>query len=157
MCIQRGPVVQESGSFGQAMPPTLLLLPSHPPQMVGTVHRTQDLPSRAHPRNPAAGSGSGGVAGEGGAGPGAGRLPGECGAHSGSDAAATWAASPRRREMNRNGGASGDRRKAQRGRLGQVVPTPPKVGRLVASRRLQGASRSSECFGCSLCEFSSGT
>lgn len=72
-----------------------------------TVHRAQDSPSRARPQSPAAGSGAGGVAGAGGPGHGAGRPPGELGAHSGSGAAAIWAASPRRRGRSRNGGASG--------------------------------------------------
>lgn len=88
-------------------PPT----PTPSKQLAGTVHRTQDSPSRAHPRNPAAGSGAGGAAAEGGAGRGAGRLPGACGVHSGSDAVGIWAASPRRTGRSRNCGASGDRRR----------------------------------------------
>lgn len=85
------------------------------------------------------------MAGEGGAGRGAGRRPGEHGAHIGSDAAAIWAASPRRKGRNRNGGASGDRMggsvrqpwtngtlSSQSGRAGGWGE-----GRLVASRCLQ--------------------
>lgn len=110
--------VQWSGRLagsGGALPPTLLLpmSPAPPPTLTPfparTVHRAQDSPNRARPRSPAAGSGAGGAAGEAGAGRRAGSPPGERGAHSGSDAAATWAASPRRRGRSRNADASGDR------------------------------------------------
>ena len=73
--------------------PTSHFRPLWPPA-IGAVRRALGSPSRAHPRNPAAGSGAGGAAGAGEAGRGAGRPPGGHGAHSGSEAAAIWAASP---------------------------------------------------------------
>lgn len=122
--------IQWSGRLagsGRALPPTPLLpmspLPQLSPLPARTVHRGQDSPNRACPRSPAAGSGAGGAAGAGGAGRRAGSPPGECGAHSGSGAAATWAASPRRRGRSRNADASGEERGAQRGSLGKVAPT----------------------------------
>ena len=89
------------------------------PPTTGAVHRASGSPSRAHPRNPAAGSGAGGAAGVGGAGPGAGRPPGGHGEHSGSDAAGIWAASPGRRGRSRNDGASGGRTRGSEGALGR--------------------------------------
>lgn len=59
------------------------------------------------------------MAAAGGAGRGAGRRPGEHGGHSGSDAAAIWAASPRRRGRSRSGGASGDRTRGSEAALDQ--------------------------------------
>lgn len=133
--------VQWSGRLagsGRALPPTLPLPVSPPPHphrpSARTVCRAQDSPSRACPRSPAAGSEAGGAAGEGGAGRRAGRPPGECGAHSGSDAAATWAASPRRRGRSRNGGASGER---TRGSVRQPWESGTHRGRLLAGGCLQ--------------------
>ena len=98
--------------------PTSHFRPLWPPA-IGAVRRALGSPSRAHPRNPAAGSGAGGAAGAGEAGRGAGRPPGGHGAHSGSDAAAIWAASPGRRGRSRNDGASGGRMRGSEGALGR--------------------------------------
>lgn len=99
-----------------------------------TGHRAQHSPSRARPQSPAAGSGAGGAAGEGGPGRGAGRPPGELGAHSGSGAAAIWAASPRRRGRSRNGGASGDRMEGSARQPGTSDTHSSHRGGLVAVR-----------------------
>lgn len=160
MWIQRRPVVWEFGWFCLGPCPQLFsclrpIPPTPPPQppMAGTVHRAQGSPSRAHPQNPAAGSGAGGLAGAGGAGRGAGRPPGEHGGHSGSDAAAIWAASPRPRGRSRNGGTSGGRTRVSEGIL-------DKWHLLLLERGgwwpvgLQEPLRSRECFACSQCEFS---
>lgn len=111
----------------------------------GTVHRTQDSPSRARPRSPAAGNAAGGVAGEGGAGRGVGSPPGEHGAYSESSAAATGAASPRQRGTSRNGCASGDRMRGSAGQPWASGTHSPHTGRLVASGCLQEPLRRREC------------
>lgn len=111
----------------------------------GTVHRTQDSPSRARPRSPAAGNAAGGVAGGGGAGHGVGGPPGEHGAYSESSAAVTGAASPRQRGTSRNGGASGDRTGGSAGQPWASGTHSPHRGRLAARGCLQEPLRRREC------------